>query len=149
MNLALARSIADLSSRWRNRFSRWRRSPKSGHLGRGAGGERLACRYLKHNGYKVLVRNFRGRSGGEIDVVCRNNDTLVFVEVKTRSSFNQPSALDAVTPRKRQRLARAAMSYMKWKKLGGSSMRFDLVLIEAGQIQWIPDAIEQPSHYTY
>jgi len=41
------------------------------------------------------------------------------------------------------------MSYMIWKKLGGSSMRFDLVLIEAGQIQWIPDAIEQPSHYTY
>src|SRR4029450_5587442 len=84
MNSGLAHSIADLSNRWRNRFSRWRTSPKSGHLRRGARGEKLACRFLKRSGYKILLRNFRGRSGGEIDVVCRDNDTLVFVEVKTR-----------------------------------------------------------------
>src|SRR5258707_8467342 len=92
MNSALARSIADLSTRWRRRFSRWRTSSKSGHLRRGVRGETLACRYLKRNGYKVLFRNFRGRSGGEIDVVCRDNDTLVFVEVKTRGreDFGRP-----------------------------------------------------------
>src|SRR5205823_3882626 len=84
MNSALAQSIADLSSRWHNRFSHWRKSSKSGHLRRGVLGEKLACRYLKRNGYKILFCNFRGRSGGEIDVVCRDNDTLVFVEVKTR-----------------------------------------------------------------
>src|SRR5947208_14035660 len=102
MNSALARSIVDLSSRWRNRFSRWRRSPKSGHLGRGARGERLACRYLKRNGYKVLVRNFRGRSGGEIDIVCPNNDTRVFVEVKTRESTDFGRPVDAVAQPKRK-----------------------------------------------
>src|SRR5499427_2382305 len=92
MNSALAQSIAGLSSRWRNRFSRWKTSSKSGHLRRGALGEKLACRYLKRNGYKILFRNFRGRSGGEIDVVCREDDTLVFVEVKTRASegFGRP-----------------------------------------------------------
>ncbi len=80
-----ARSIADLSNQWRNRFLPWKKSSKSGHLRRGARGEKLACRFLKRNGYKILFRNFRGRSGGEIDVVCRDNDTLVFVEVKTRT----------------------------------------------------------------
>src|ERR1041384_2243957 len=92
MNSALAQSIADLSSRWRNRFSRWRTSPRSGHLRPGALGEKLACRYLKRNGFKILFRNFRGRSGGEIDVVCRDNHTLVFVEVKTRAGedFGRP-----------------------------------------------------------
>ena len=85
MNSALARSIADLSSQWRNRFLPWAKSSKSGHLRRGARGEKLACRFLKRSGYKILFRNFRGRSGGEIDVVCRDNDTLVFVEVKTRT----------------------------------------------------------------
>jgi len=117
-------------------------------LSLGAWGEEKAAQYLENHGLRVVDRHYRQR-WGEIDLICRDGQTWVFVEVKTRSSFNQPSALDAVTPRKRQRLARAAMSYMKWKKLGGSSMRFDLVLIEAGQIQWIPDAIEQPSHYTY
>src|SRR5437764_14263252 len=84
MNSALAQSIADLSNRWHNRFSRWRKSPESGHLRGGVLGEKLACRYLKRNGYKILFRNFRGRCGGESDVVCRDNITLVLVEVKTR-----------------------------------------------------------------
>src|SRR5438132_13644305 len=92
MNSALARSIADLSSRWRNHFSRWTSLPKSGHLRRGARGEKLACRYLKRSGYKILLRNFRGRSGGEIDGVCRDNDTHVFGEGKTRGreDFGRP-----------------------------------------------------------
>src|SRR6476646_3406842 len=94
MNSVLVRSIADLSRQWRNRFSPLKKSSKSVHLRRGARGEKLACRVLKHSGYKILLRNFRGRSGGEIDVVCRENDTLVFVEVKTRGreDFGRPLA---------------------------------------------------------
>src|SRR5437899_12701670 len=92
MNSALARSIADLSNRWRNRFSLSKNSSKSVHLRRGAHGEKLACRFLRRNGYKILYCNFKGRSGGEIDIVCRDNDTLVFVEVKTRTreDFGRP-----------------------------------------------------------
>src|SRR5262252_1369405 len=101
MNSGLAQSIADLSSRWRSRFSRWRTSPRSIHLRRGALGETLACRYLKRNGYKVLFRNFRGRSGGEIDIVCRDDDTLVFVEVKTRGGEDFGRPLVAVDRAKR------------------------------------------------
>src|ERR1700740_1260627 len=96
MNSALARSIADLSNRWRNRFSLSKVSSQE-DLRRGARGEKLACRFLRRNGYRILYRNFKGRSGGEIDVVCRDNETLVFVEVKTRTreDFGRPmSAID-------------------------------------------------------
>src|SRR5437870_5162603 len=90
MNLGLVQFIAALSSRWRSRFSLSKRS--SDHLRRGARGEKLACRYLRRNGYKILYRNFRGRRGREIDIVCRHADTLVFVEVKTRAreDFGRP-----------------------------------------------------------
>ncbi len=117
MNSALARSIADLSNRWRSRFSRWRSSPKSGHLRRGARGEKLACRFLRRNGYKVLYRNFRGRTGGEIDVVCRDNDTLVFVEVKTRTSEDFGRPFEAVDRAKRKRISRGGLAWLRM--LGG------------------------------
>jgi putative endonuclease len=114
----------------------------------GAWGEEEAALFLENRGLRVVARHYR-QKWGEIDLICIDGITWVFVEVKTRSSFYQPSALDAVTPRKRARLARAAMSYMKWRRLEGSSMRFDLVLIEAGQVGWIQNAFELPSHYTY
>jgi putative endonuclease len=127
MNSVLAQSIADLSSRWRNRFSRWRISPKSGHLRQGALGEKLACQYLKHNGYKILFRNFRGRSGGEIDVVCRDNDTLVFVEVKTRGreDFGRPG--EAVDREKRKRISRGALAWLRMLDNPDILFRFDVV----------------------
>src|SRR5207302_9390196 len=91
MNLDPVRSIAALSSRWRNRFSPSKASPE--HLRRGAQGEKLAARFLRTHGYKVLYRNFTARRGGEIDIVCREGDTLVFVERKTPSddAFARPS----------------------------------------------------------
>jgi putative endonuclease len=113
----------------------------------GSWGEEEAARYLEKRGLQIVGRHYR-QKWGEIDLICRDRRTWVFVEVKTRSSSCQPSALDAVTPRKRQRLILAAMSYMKWKRLEGCPMRFDLVLIEAGQIEWIPNAFEMSSHYT-
>src|SRR5437016_4985414 len=127
MNSALAQSIADLSSRWRSRFSRWRTSPKSGHLRLGARGETLACRYLKRNGYKVLFRNFRGRSGGEIDVVCRDNDTLVFVEVKTRAAEDFGRPFFAVDRAKQKRISRGALVWLRMLDNPDILFRFDVV----------------------
>lgn len=111
-------------------------------------GEDQASLYLRKRGLRVVDRQYR-QKWGEIDLICRDRETWVFVEVKTRTSLATPSAIDSITPRKRQRIIRAAMSYMKWKRLEGSDMRFDLVLIEAGQIEWIPDAFESSSYYTY
>src|SRR5207244_11507629 len=113
MNSALVRSIADLSNRWRNHFSRWRNLSKSSHLRRGVRGEKLACRYLKRSGYKILLRNFRGRTGGEIDVVCRDNDTLVFVEVKTRGGEDFGRPVEAVDGEKPKRILRGVLAWVR------------------------------------
>ena len=127
MNSGLAQSIADLSNRWHNLFSRWTSSSKSGHLRRGARGEKLACRYLKRSGYKILLRNFRGRSGGEIDVVCRDRDTLVFVEVKTRSREDFGRPFEAVDREKRRRISRGALSWLRMLDNPDIFFRFDVV----------------------
>jgi putative endonuclease len=127
MNTALARFIADLSNRWRNPFSRWTNSARSGHLRRGVRGEKLACRYLRGNGYKILFRNFRGRSGGEIDVVCRDNDTLVFVEVKTRAREDFGRPVEAVDRQKRKRISRGALAWLRMLDNPDILFRFDVV----------------------
>src|SRR4051812_50177551 len=90
MNTGLVRFIDGLSSRWRSRFS----ASQPRHLRLGTRGENLACRFLRKNGYKILYRNFKGRTGGEIDVLCRQRDMLLFVEVKTRTrgDFGRPVA---------------------------------------------------------
>jgi putative endonuclease len=129
MNSALARSIAGLSNRWRNHFSHWRSSIKSGHLRRGARGEKLACRYLKRSGYKILLRNFRGRSGGEIDVVCRDKDTLVFVEVKTRGGEDFGRPFEAVDREKQKRISRGALAWLRMLDNPDILFRFDVVEI--------------------
>src|SRR5438045_7455567 len=133
MNAALARSIADLSSQWRSRFLPWRSSSKSAHLRRGVRGEKLACRYLKRNGYKILFRNFRGRSGGEIDVVCRDNDTLVFVEVKTRTREDFGRPLEAVDRAKQKRISRGALAWLRMLENPDILFRFDVVEVMMGQ----------------
>src|SRR2546427_4504963 len=127
MNSALARSIADLSNRWRNRFSLSKNSPRSVHLRRGAHGEKLACRFLRRNGYKILYRNFKGRSGGEIDIVCRDDDTLVFVEVKTRTreDFGRPVA--AVDRQKQKRIWRGRLNWLRMLDNPYILFRFALV----------------------
>src|SRR5215467_16134945 len=127
MNSALVRSIADLSSRWRNRFLPWKKSSRSGHLRRGARGEKLACQFLKRSGYKILYRNFKGRSGGEIDIVCRDDDTLVFVEVKTRTreDFGRPVA--AVDRQKQKRISRGGLAWLRMLDNPDILFRFDVV----------------------
>jgi len=96
----------------------------------------------------VVDRQYR-QKWGEIDLICLDRGAWVFVEVKTRSARSSIPAIESITPRKRQRILRAAMSYMKWKRLEGCALRFDLVLIEEGRVEWIPDAFESSSYYTY
>src|SRR5438445_8308881 len=127
MNSELVRSIADLSNRWRNRFLPSKVSSRPQHLQRGAHGEKLACRFLRHKGYKILYRNFKGRSGGEIDIVCRDRDTLVFVEVKTRTreDFGRPIA--AVGVAKRRRISMGGLAWLRLLDNPEILFRFDVV----------------------
>ena len=152
MNSGLVRSIADLSSRWRNRFSRSNRS--SDHLRRGFLGEKLAGRFLRRNGYKILYRNFRGHSGGEIDIVCRDDDTLVFVEVKTRARENFGRPIEAVDRRKQKRISRGGLAWLRMLDNPDILFRFDVVeviIAEDGKprLELIKNAFQLSAPYIY
>src|SRR3982074_2291204 len=123
MNTGLVRYIADLSNRWRSRFS----ASRPQHLRLGTRGENLACRFLRRNGYKILYRNFRGRTGGEIDIVCRERDTLVFVEVKTRTREDFGRPLDSAHRDKRKRISRGGLAWLRLLDNPDILFRFDVV----------------------
>jgi putative endonuclease len=123
MNTGLVRFIADLSNRWRSRFS----PSRPEHLRIGSRGEKLACHFLRRNGYKILYRNFRGRSGGEIDIVCRDRDTLVFVEVKTRTREDFGRPFDAVNRDKQKRISRGGLAWLRLLDDPDILFRFDVV----------------------
>src|SRR5438876_3965713 len=150
MSTGLVRSIADLSNRWRSRFS----TSRPEHLQLGIRGEKLACRFLRRNGYKVLYRNFRGRTGGEIDIVCRDNDTLVFVEVKTRTreDFGRPSA--AVNRDKQKRIARGGLAWLRLLDNPDILFRFDVVEVIIAddakpRLELIKNAFQLSAPYIY
>jgi putative endonuclease len=154
MNLALARSIADLSNRWRSRFWPWKDSSGPAHLLRGARGEKLACRQLKRNGYKILFRNFRGRTGGELDIVCRDGDTLVFVEVKTRGGTDFGRPLETLRRDQQKRIARGALAWLRMLDNPDILFRFDVVEVvitenEKPTIEIVRNAFQLPAPYMY
>lgn len=100
-------------------------------------GEELACAYLKSLGYRVVKQNFRIR-GGEIDIVARDGDNLVFVEVKTRFTDQFGSALEAVTPWKIKFLLRSALFYIQRIKWGDKPYRIDVVTVDFNHQQGKP-----------
>jgi putative endonuclease len=94
----------------------------------GKSGEDLACRELEQRGYAILDRRYRTRFG-ELDIVARENGTVVFVEVKTRGSVRYGEALEAITWHKRRKIVLMAGEYMLWHGLGAAPCRFDVVAI--------------------
>jgi putative endonuclease len=100
---------------------------------RGRRGEDAAVAHLEACGYRVLRRNLRG-PGGEIDVVARDGETIVFVEVKTRASHAFGSALGAVDARKRKRLRAVAEDYLQFHAPTAKA-RFDVLTIDGDAIR--------------
>ena len=98
----------------------------------GRSGEDLACAHLLARGLRVVERNFRCRVG-EIDVVARDGDVVVFVEVKERRGASHGSAVESVSAGKRHRLVRAARLYAARHGLSESALRFDVVAIDWGE----------------
>src|SRR4051794_3473359 len=128
-------------------------SGKTDRALRGARGEKLAARLLRKHGYKILYRNFRGRSGGEIDIVCRDRDTLVFVEVKTRQSEEFGRPIESIRSDQRQRISRGALAWLRLLDNPDILFRFDVVevLMAEGEprIELIKNAfnLSEPLHY--
>jgi putative endonuclease len=107
-------------------------------MNRGAAAEALAADFLVARGLAIIARNYRCRSG-EIDLIARDRDMLVFVEVRLRSSAAFGGAAASITATKRQRIASAAKHY--FGKLGREpACRFDAVLLDGldpQRIEWL------------
>jgi putative endonuclease len=108
-------------------------------------GEEVALRFLKKNGYRIVERNYVCKLG-EIDIIAKEKDTLAFIEVKTRTSnlFGPPQL--SVTSSKQMQLSKAALYFLKEKRLGEVKARFDVVAIVLGpqgeEIELIRDAFD-------
>ena len=98
----------------------------------GKQGEELACRELRRRGYAILARRFRTRFG-EIDIIARDGPTLVFVEVKTRSSSAYGTAAEAVTARKQAKIGLMASEFLLRRAPTMTPCRFDVVAVGVGE----------------
>ncbi len=102
----------------------------------GAHGERLAARRYEAQGYTVVARNWRCHDG-ELDLVLRGRDVLVFAEVKTRSSDRFGVPAEAVTPAKQRRIRTLAQRFCAESGERAHTVRFDVVSILRGQVDII------------
>ena len=98
----------------------------------GKSGEDLACRELERRGYAILARRYRRRRG-ELDIIARDGETVVFVEVKTRHDHAFGQAAEAVGLLKRRRMGQLAMDYVLRHHLTNCPCRFDVVSIHFDQ----------------
>jgi putative endonuclease len=123
------------------------------HLRRGRLGERAARRHLRKLGLKFLATNFRS-ARGEIDLIFRDADCLVFIEVKTRSSEEWARPAAAVDARKRRLLSQTALDYLRLLKNPQVKIRFDIVEVlltdgEVLEVRHLPNTFSLSAPYRY
>jgi len=112
---------------------------------RGKDGENAAAEYLLSSGIQILDRNFRCPLG-EIDLIAKDEKTIIFVEVRARQWDGLCSPEESITGSKRRRVTRAALWYLKQRGLQNFHVRFDVIAIrwndEKPEINWIVNAFE-------
>ena len=113
---------------------------------RGHETESFACDFLKRQGLKFIERNFRCRYG-EIDLIMRDSDTLVFVEVRYRNNNNFGGAVSSITAAKQKRLQTTAEIYLQKTSNSTAHVRFDVIALadsntpEQFEVEWIKNAL--------
>lgn len=105
----------------------------------GAAGEDLSAAWYEARGYRVVARNWRC-SGGELDLVLRRGATVVFCEVKTRTSLAFGSPLEAVTPLKQRRIRRLAAAWLHESPGHATDVRFDVAGVLDGTVEVVQNA---------
>lgn len=104
--------------------------------------EKLALRFLEAQGLVLVKRNYRCRMG-ELDLVMRDGDYLVFVEVRSRHDSRYGTPAETVTRTKQRRLIRAAAHYLQRSRAAALPCRFDVVAVNAGDdLDWIKNAFQ-------
>lgn len=91
-------------------------------------GEDLAVKYLKNNGYEIIERNYR-YGHGEIDIIAKDNEMLVFVEVKYRRSLEYGTPENSITEYKKKQIRKIAEAYLWQKEIEGVECRIDVISI--------------------
>ena len=116
-------------------------SKEANRAERGRYGEWLSRRFLKSKGYYVLVANWRNPMDrrDEIDLICKDKEVLVFVEVRARSDSSLVSGYDSLSPRKRAVLLRACKYYLNRRKQRPEHFRLDVIEVDLSS-----DAIGKP-----
>lgn len=144
-------------SRWASLGAGWRRGRRAvvrwwhnlRHPPLSRRGERAAERYLSGQGLTIVARGWRSRTG-ELDLVAVDGRTVVFVEVKTRTSLDAGHPAESVTPEKQRQLAREALAFVRRHRLGEYPLRFDVVAVlwpppaRTPRIEHFPSAFEPP-----
>ncbi|MCS6860119.1 MAG: YraN family protein [Abditibacteriales bacterium] len=93
---------------------------------RGQAAEDVAARFLQSQGYRILTRNWRTRSG-ELDIVAEDRATVVFVEVRSKRSDDPTSPQETITAKKQQQVSHAALAYVAQHNIQNRDCRFDVV----------------------
>lgn len=114
--------------------------PRTARQQAGQDGEDHALKHLLKHGLVLLERNFLCK-GGEIDLVMKEHDTLVFVEVRKRAASRFGGAIASITPAKQRRLTIAAQVYLQRYKMP-PPCRFDVIAIDSGELNWLKNAIQ-------
>lgn len=138
---------------WARLKRRWSHGSEPLHLHHGRVGERAAKRHLQALGLKFLAANYSSGSS-EIDLIFREGECLVFIEVKTRSSTSWTRPAAAVNARKRRLLSKAALAYLRRLRHPQVPIRFDIVevLLEDGviaEIRHLPNTFSLSPPYRY
>ena len=89
-------------------------------------GEDLSLEFLKRNGYYILNRNFRNKCG-EIDIICKKDDLIIFIEIKSRYSYTHGSPIEAITYSKQKQIIKLCKFYIYINKLITYNIRFDVI----------------------
>jgi len=106
----------------------------------GGDAEDRAAALLSRNGLAIVARNYRTRMG-EIDLVARDGDCLVFVEVRSRAGAAYGDALESITPGKRRRIVAAARHFLlPYERL--PPCRFDVIALDADELRWVRGAFD-------
>ncbi len=115
---------------------------KPAHLAQGEKAEQKALQYLQGQGLAIVGQNYRCKQG-EIDLIMRDADFLVFVEVRYRKNSHYGSALETITQKKQSRIIAATQHYLVNNKLSGQSVRFDVVAMTGdNQLNWVKNAFQ-------
>ena len=102
-------------------------------------GENIATEYLIKNGYKIIARNVY-IGDGELDIIAKDKNVLVFVEVKMRNSISYGNPLESITESKIKSIIRSAKMYIASYKMYNVAVRFDVIGVDGEKIEHIKDA---------